>query len=78
MFEFIVAVAVAVAVSIVVGEWDSTSSGNSGGVDQDGTKCEGCRKAKAWYNRLPGWKKALYAGWYAYKWTQCRASGCPF
>ncbi len=71
-------VVVVVVASTLAGEADSTTSGNSSGVDQDGQKCEGCKSAKAWYNKLPGWKKAVYAAWYAYKKLQCNASGCPF
>ena len=71
-------IVVLVVGSAVAGEADSTSSGNSGGVDQDGEKCEGCRSAKRWWNNLSRWKKVAYAGWYAYKKLQCNASGCSF
>jgi hypothetical protein len=71
-------VVVAVVVSILAGENDSTSSGNSGGVDQDGATCQGCKNAAKWYRSLPWYKKAAYAAWWAYKKVQCAASGCSF
>jgi hypothetical protein len=73
-----IAAAAVVVGSILAGEVDSTSSGNSGGVDQDGEKCEGCRSAKRWWNSLSRWKKAAYLVWYGYKKAQCNLSGCPF
>jgi hypothetical protein len=78
MWEVVAVVVVVVVASAAAGEKDSTDSGNSGGVDQDGEKCAGCKKAKKWYKSLPWWKKSAYSGWYAYKKIQCNLSGCPF
>lgn len=78
MWIVIAVVAVVVVGSILAGEGDNASSGGSGGVDQNSQKCEGCKKAKAWYNSLPNWKKGLYTFWYAYKKIQCNLSGCSF
>jgi len=74
----VVIVVVVVALSIVAGESDSINSGNGEGVDQDERKCEGCRKARRWYDSRPKWKRAAYAGWFAYKKVQCNAGGCGF
>jgi len=74
----VVVLIIVVAVSILAGESDSTNSGNSDGVDQGGQKCGGCRRARQWYNDLPGWKKAAYGAWFAYKKVQCNVSACAF
>lgn len=80
MLVIIVTIAVVIVfASILAGEADnSTSSGNSGSVDQDGEKCEDCRNAKRWWNDLSRWKKATYSAWYVYEKAQCNLSGCPF
>jgi hypothetical protein len=74
----VVVVVVVVVASTLAGERENTNSGNSGGVDQDGQKCEGCNRSKAWWNSLSRWKKIAYSAWYVYKKTQCNASGCSF
>jgi len=72
------AVVVIVVGSILAGERDNSKSGGSGSVDDDGKKCEGCRKDRNWYNNLPWWKKGAYLSWFIYKKIQCNASGCPW
>lgn len=73
-----VIVAIIVVASILDGEKDITDHGNSGGVDQNGEKCEGCRNAKRQWKSWSLWKRARRFGWYAYKKAQCNLSGCPF
>ena len=69
---------VVVVASIFDGEKELRDSGNSGGVDQNGQKCDGCRDAKRKWNSWSRWKKARRFAWYLYKKAQCNLSGCPF
>ncbi len=69
-----VIIIIIIIIIIVAGEVESNNPNSGAGTSQEG--CRQCELDRAWYNGLPGWKKVLYAVWWATRQALCAMRGC--